>query len=90
MSQNYSLLFPTITSSTCASGNNCAIGAVCTANSQCLSGKCCGYKYNFSNIQNTTLLYQVLYAYGLQIGTINGTLISTSSASYNALYNYFY
>jgi hypothetical protein len=53
---NYSQYIPTITSSTCASGTNCAIGGVCTANSQCSSGGCCGYKYNFENLLNTTLM----------------------------------
>ena len=89
MSQ-YSQVFPTITSSPCASGINCVIGGVCTANSQCSSGGCCGYKYNFENLQNTTLMNQTISPYGLQLGTINGTLISSTSASYNALYNYFY
>ena len=89
MSQ-YSQVFPTIRSSTCASGSNCAIGAVCTANSQCSSGGCCGYKFNFANLQNTTLMNQTISSYGLQLGTINGTLISSTSASYNALNNYFY
>ena len=53
---NYSQYLPTITSSPCASGINCVIGGVCTANSQCSSGGCCGYKYNFENLLNTTLM----------------------------------
>ena len=40
--------YPTVTTTTCASGYNCGQGSLCTSNSQCASGYCCGNIINLA------------------------------------------
>ena len=100
---NYSLVFPTITTSNCTAGTNCTIGAICTATSQCSTGGCCGYFLN--PVMNKTVFLQYAGSYGL-VGTIMnktvflqyagsyglvGTKITTASNyAYNALIGAYY
>ena len=81
---NYSLVFPTITTSNCTACTNCTIGAICTATSQCSTGGCCGYFLN--PVMNKTVFLQYAGSYGLV-----GTKITTASNyAYNALIGAYY
>ena len=52
--------WPNITSTACTSmtpGTNCGIGSICTLNSQCAPGGCCGYKLPVNYFYEAPPLY---------------------------------
>ena len=80
-STNYATVLPTIATTTCSAGSNCAIGGSCTATSQCASGGCCGWLVN----SNFGLSNSVFTTYQSAIVNTNTNIYALTQAAYNAL-----
>ena len=77
-------IYPNITSSTCSSGSNFLVGSICTSQSQCAVGTCCGYVYinQWSNSSNTAC--QQSSQSGKRVAyNANGTYRTSQRAAYN-------
>ena len=75
---------PSIATSTCTSGTNCAVGSLCTSSSQCATGNCCGW----TAITNTTLLFQITNQYSGQAKLLaNGSESFSNMAAFNGYQN---
>ena len=84
---NYSLMFPTITTSNCTAGTNCAIGASCTASSQCSTGGCCGYYMDLASMTNSSA---VILQYAGTYSMVGTKIVTASNYTYNALIAAYY
>ena len=84
---NYSLIFPTITTSNCTAGTNCAIGASCTAASQCSTGGCCGYYMDLASMTNSSA---VILQYAGTYSMVGTKIVTASNYTYNALIAAYY
>ena len=84
---NYSLMFPTITTSNCTAGTNCAIGASCTASSQCSTGGCCGYILDQAMLTGSLSVFNKYYGNYWMVGT---KYVTASNYFYNAIIAAYY
>ena len=84
---NAAATFPTITTSVCTSGVNCATGQTCSSSSQCATGNCCAYVYNTTSENYNSLFldpypqYSSAYYFNT---SANGSSYTTNPGFYNA------